>query len=177
MPYPSPESSARRRPAPAPARRGAAFTLLELIVVVVIMAIVAAVAVPMAIGTGDLQVISACRLIATDLQYAQNVAITHQEEVTAAFSPSTESYSLSNESGPLIHPMTKEAYTVDFRSRDGFHDLDIVSADFGGSPSVTFEDLGAPDEAGAIQVQSGPHLYRIDVAAATGKVTVTAVNP
>ena len=47
------------------------FTLIEIIVVVVILAIVAAIAIPSAISTGDLQVISAARIIAADLQYAQ----------------------------------------------------------------------------------------------------------
>jgi len=93
------------------------FTLLELIVVIFILAIVAAVAVPMAVGTGDMQVISAARLISADLQYAQNIAITTQQPVTVTFTPGTESYGLSNASGSLIHPITKEAYAVDFRTR------------------------------------------------------------
>jgi hypothetical protein len=73
--------------------------------------------------------------------------------------------------------MTKGAYTVDFRTLDGFGAVDVVSVNFGGEAAVTFDELGAPDDAGSVSVQSGSHLYRVDVASATGKVTVTAVSP
>jgi Tfp pilus assembly protein FimT len=148
-----------------------------MLMVMLVLAIVAAVTVPMAVGTSDMQVISAARMISADLQYAQNKAITSQQQVTVSFDISGESYSLSNASGELIHPMTKKAYVVDFRSREGFNSLDIVSANFGGSPSVVFDELGAPDSSGSITLQAGPHVYQISVATATGKVTVTATNP
>jgi len=155
----------------------AGFTLVELLVVVFILAIVAAVAVPMAVGTGDMQVISAARMISADLQYAQNAAITTQRSVTVTFDPSAESYSLSNASGALIHPITKEAFTVNFMSREGFNALDVVSADFGENLSVTFDELGAPDSAGTVILRAGPHVYQVSVATATGKVTVTSTGP
>jgi len=158
-------------------RLSLSFTLLELMVVVMILAIVAAVAVPMAVGTGDMQVISAARMMSADLQYAQNTAITTQRPITVAFDTSAESYSLSNASEQLIHPITKEAYIVDFRSREGFTSLDVVSANFGGSASVAFDELGAPNSSGSITLRSGPHVYQINVATATGKVTVIAVSP
>jgi prepilin-type N-terminal cleavage/methylation domain-containing protein len=156
-----------------------AFTLIELLAVVVILAVIGAMAIPLAVSTADMQVISASRMIATDLQYAQNVAITEQRPVEVAFVPASESHSLvyANESEPLIHPMTKGAYTVDFRTLDGFGAVDVVSVNFGGEAAVTFDELGAPDDAGSVSVQSGSHLYRVDVASATGKVTVTAVSP
>lgn len=153
------------------------FTLLELLVVLLVLAIVAAVAIPMAVGTGDMQAVSAARMISADLQYAQNVAITTQQPVTVTFDVSGESYSLSNASGTLIHPMTKEAYIVGFKSRGGFTGLDLVSANFGGSPWVGFDELGAPNSSGSISLRSGPHVYSISVATATGRVTVTAAGP
>ena len=153
------------------------FTLIELLVVVLVLAIVAAVAVPLAVGTGDMQVISAARMISADLQYAQNTAVTTQEPATVTFIPNSESYSLSNASGVIIHPITKEAYVVDFGSRRGFGGLDIVSADFGGKAWVTFDELGAPDSPGSVTLRCGPHIYIVSVATATGKVTVTATGP
>ena len=158
-------------------RLSLSFTLLELMVVVMILAIVAAVAVPMAVGTGDMQVISAARMMSADLQYAQNTAITTQRPITVAFDTSAESYSLSNASGALIHPITKEAFTVNFMSREGFNALDVVSADFGENLSVTFDELGAPDSAGTVILRAGPHVYQVSVATATGKVTVTSTGP
>ena len=151
----------------------AGFTIIEIVVVLVILAIAAAIIIPNISSTDDLKATSAARMVATDFQYAQNMAITHQEPVTVTFTTSNESYTLSNASGPLIHPMTKSAYTVNFGAMNGFEGLDIVSADFFGSLAVTFDELGAPDNSGGVAVQAGSHVYQVDVATATGKVTVT----
>ncbi len=150
-----------------------AFTLTEVIVVVAIVAIAAAVVIPNAINTSDLQVISAARMVTTDLQYAQDQAITAQGPVTVTFDPNTERYTLSNASGTLIHPITKDAYVVDFRAQTGFGSVDIVSVNFGGANLVTFDELGTPNVAGTVILQAGPHVYTIDVAALTGRVTAT----
>jgi general secretion pathway protein H len=154
-----------------------AFTILELLVVIVILAIAAAVVIPTMSSTQDVKATSAARIIAADIEYAQSMAITHQEQVTVTFSPVGESYSLSNASGPLVHPMTKDAYTVDFGTKNGFENLDVVSASFGGTAAVTFDELGAPDNAGNATIQVGAHAYQIAVAAATGRVSVTYVGP
>jgi len=152
------------------------FTLVELIVVLVILAIASLMVIPGVASLGDVSATSAARLLAGDLQYAQNAAITYQQPVTVAFNTATESYGLTNASGPLIHPMTKADYTVDLPSQRGFEGANVVSASFGGSPAVTFDELGAPDSAGSVTLQVGPHVYRVDVAAATGKVTVSVVE-
>ena len=153
------------------------FTLVEIMVVLVVIAIVVAVAAPYVVSTKDLQVISATRMIAADLQYAQSLAITSQSQTTVSFNSGNESYSLTNESGSVIHPMTKSDYVVNFSTLGGFEHLNIVSANFNGSSSVSFDSLGSPVSAGEVTVQAGPHIYRVDVAAATGRVSVTAVSP
>ena len=150
------------------------FTLLELLVVVVIIAIAAGIVVPYAVSTSDLSVISAARMIACDLQYAQNAAITSQKPTTVTFDISGESYTLSNTSGVLIHPMNKSGYVINFSSQQGFGKLDIVSANFSAASSVTFDEMGSPDNAGTITLQAGPHVYYVSVAVATGKVTVSS---
>jgi prepilin-type N-terminal cleavage/methylation domain-containing protein len=152
------------------------FTLIELLVVMVILGICAGVAIPYLAGTADMQASSGARLIASDLEYAKNMAITHQDPVTVRFRPVSENYSLSNQSGPLIHPMTKNDYTVTFDADNGYSKLDLVSASFAGQETVVFDELGAPDDPGSVTIQAGTHRYRIDVAAATGKVTVTMVG-
>lgn len=149
-----------------------AFTLVEILVVVIIMGIAAGVVIPMAIDSGDLQASGGARMLASDLQYAQNVAITTQTPVTVTFNTAGDSYTLSNASGPLIHPMTKDAYTVDFDTVGGFSSLDLVSASFGGEAEVTFDELGAPDNPGTVTLQVVANAYRVTVSAATGRVTV-----
>ena len=174
--------TARRRSAPsARPRAGAAprwgFTLVEVLVAVVLLAVVGAMVLPHAVGTTDMQVISAARMVTADLEYAQNQAITTQAPVTVTFTPAQRRYALSNASGPLIHPMTNEAYETDFGARRGFEELDVVSASFAGAASVTFDELGAPDNAGTVRFQAGAHVCDVSVAAATGKVSVTVYEP
>jgi len=157
--------------------RRCGFTLVEILVVLVILAIAGAMVMPMFFGLGGMEAMSAARIIASDLQYAQNVAVTSQTSVTVEFNLGADSYGLSNASGLLKHPMTNADYLVDLRSQHGFDHLDIVSASFDGGYQVTFDELGSPDNGGVITVQGGPEVYRIDVAPVTGTVTVTAVEP
>jgi len=157
----------------------AGFTLVEIIVVVLILAICAAVVIPNVVNTSDMQATSAARMIAADLQYAQSLAIASQDPISVTFDVSAEQYFLhkANESAPLDHPITKQDYVTDFRSRRGFERLDVVSASFGGTAVVTFDELGAPESAGTVILQAGPHVYQVDVATATGKVTVASTGP
>ncbi len=152
-----------------------AFTLVEVLVVVLIMAIAGAMIVPLMAGTGEMEALSAARTIATDIQYAQSVAITVQSPVTVLFYPDTDRYTLSNASGLLKHPMTNKDYLVDFRARDGFDQLDLASASFGGDASVVFDELGSPSAGGSVTVLGGAQTYRIDLTSVTG--TVSVVTP
>ncbi|MHC4294014.1 MAG: GspH/FimT family protein [Planctomycetota bacterium] len=153
-------------------RNSAGFTLIELLVVVLILAIAAAIIVPNMSGASDIRATAAARIIAADMQYAQNMAITYQTPVSVEFTPNGEYYTLTNASGPLIHPTTKTDYTTYFGSESGFGMVDIVSASFAGNPKVTFDELGAPDNPGSVTIAAGTYTYNIDVAAATGKVTI-----
>jgi prepilin-type N-terminal cleavage/methylation domain-containing protein len=146
------------------------FTLVEVIVVVLILAIAGAVVIPMVGDTEKFQSLAAARMVVSDLQYARDTAITTQQDVTVAFDPDTESYTVSNASGPLIHPMTKEAYTVDFRSSDGFGSLNVIAASFNGSESVTFDVTGAASSDGTVEIMAGRHTYHVKVYRSTGRV-------
>jgi Tfp pilus assembly protein FimT len=145
---------------------------VEVLVVVVIMAIAGAMIVPLMAGTGEMEALSAARMIATDIQYAQSVAITMQTPVTVQFYPDTDRYTLSNASGLLKHPMTNKDHLVDFRTRGGFDQLDLASASFGGVASVVFDELGSPGTGGSVTVLGGSQTYRIDVTSVTGTVSV-----
>ena len=150
-----------------------AFTIIEIIVVIVIIAIAAAIIVPYAIETTTSQARSAARMIMSDLTYAQNEAIVTQTPITVTFDISSNSYTISNESGPLIHPITKKAYVVDLDMISGFENVVISSASFGGSAAVTFDAIGAPSNGGTVVVSAGQHSYTITVAPVTGKITVS----
>jgi type II secretory pathway pseudopilin PulG len=151
-------------------------TLIELMVVLVLLSIVAAVVIPQAVQTSDLEVVSAARVLAADLNYAQDLAITSQTPVTLTFNVTGNSYTLSNESGTLIHPITKEVYVTVFSAENGFGQVEVVSATFGPGSSVTFDELGSPNSSGTVVLQAGPYTYHVSVAAATGRVTVTRIG-
>lgn len=156
-------------------RSKSGFTLMELMVVVFIMLIAAALVVPYASGTSSSSVIAASRMVAADLQYAQNLAISTQQRVTVTFNKTAKSYTLSNQSGTLIHPMTKAAYTVNFTAMSGYDRMVFNTVSFGSGSllTVTFDEMGAPDNAGTIKLVAGPFVRQIDVEAATGNVLVS----
>ena len=153
-------------------RDGRAFTLIEIAIIIVVLAILAAIVVPIVISASSVQVVGAGRMVASDLQYAQTHSIATQTPVTVVFDPASESYQLSNASGSLIRPITNSSYFVDFTGDSRFAEVDIVSADFDGLTSVTFDELGAPDAGGSVQLQAGPDALSVNVANATGSVTV-----
>ena len=156
---------------PAPSSRSG-FTLVEILVVVVILGIIAAIAVPNMVRGSDMQIVAGARMIASDLEYAQNLAITSQTPVTVTFDPVHDAYSLSDAGGTLTHPITKDPYTWSRATGRGMNQLDIVSAAFGGSSAVTFDEYGTPDNAGQVVLQAGPHVYRIEIGGGTGKISV-----
>ena len=148
------------------------FTLVELLIVVAMIAIMAAIVVPMAVDTSDFQAKAAAETLVAALEHAQTEAIVRQEPVTVTFDVTAETYSLSNASGPLIHPIDKKTYVVGLGPSSDLPEVEIVSANFDGSNTVTFDVLGAPDSAGSVKLQAGTDVYTVDVMAATGLVSI-----
>lgn len=152
--------------------RRRAFTLIELVVVMAILAIVAVMVIPYASDGASYEAMAAARRLVADLEYAQSMSITEQSPVTVTFLEGDERYTLTNASGTLKHPIDKDDYVVDFDDGQDFGQVDLYSASFGTQKAVTFDELGAPSQAGTILLQAGPHLYTIKVAAATGAITI-----
>ena len=173
-----------------PVRPG--WTLVEVMVVLVILVIAAGVVIPMVTETEDMQARSAARMVAADLQFAQNTAITTQTNANGAvlgiqviFTPNTGatagSYTLkydygNNKSSTVNNPMTGAGYNVVFTSSTGFGSLKVVSTTFAQN-TVEFDATGSPSNAGSVTVQAGTSVYQVAVAVSTGKVTVTCVHP
>lgn len=159
------------------AARKAGYTLIEIIVVVVIIATAAAVVIPQVIGTSDLQALSGARTLASDLEYARDLAITSGQSVTVTFDASANSYRLTNASGDMVHPITKaKPYRVAFATTPGLGQVDVLTASFNGNPAVVFDETGAPSGGGTVTLQAGPKAYHVQVSPATGKVTVVEVK-
>jgi Tfp pilus assembly protein FimT len=147
---------------------------VEIMVALVIIAIAAALVVPYA-STKSSEAVSAAQTAASDLQYAQSLAITTQLPTTVTFEANGR-YTLSNQSGTLNQPMTGKPYVIYFGTTHGFEEVTLVSPLFGANKSVTFDSTGAPDNAGSVTIQAGPNVYTLSVAAATGNVSVARVG-
>ncbi len=150
------------------ARIARGFTLVEILIVVMLVVIVAAVAAPMAVDARDYTAKAMSETLVADMEYAQIEAIVTQTPVTVTFDLDAQTYSLSNASGDLVHPIDKSAYAVGLDPSS----VEITSVDFGGDDAVTFDVLGAPSAAGTVTIQAGTTTYTVSVMAATGLVSI-----
>jgi prepilin-type N-terminal cleavage/methylation domain-containing protein len=166
------------------------FTLVELIIVVVILSIAALIAVPMVSNAADIQVRAAANKIAADLDYAKNLAITHQGRYYIIFFEANESYEIRDPSNVVIdHPVNPGPFAVDFSADGRLSRVNIASADFDSGSSVsnvvTFDYLGSPYSGsgtasplltGQITLQdkqTGNFKLYVNIEPVTGYVTIT----
>ena len=170
-----------------------AFTLIEIIVVVVILAVAGLIAVPMMSSAADMQVRAAANRLAADLDYAKNLAITHQRPFTVIFDAVNESYEIQDHTGTAIKNPLRPAsdFRISFPSEHSMSRVQIVSAEFVGvdtEATVTFDYLGTPysgsvvhagenlNSSGTVTLQdlSGDFTLYVKVEPMTGYVTVEA---
>ena len=164
-------------------RKPSAFTLLELLIVIVIMGIMAAIVIPKAMETDKDAVIAGASRVSQALEYAQSEAMTRKTPVTVQFYPGSESFTISDASGILTDPLTHQPCNVNLPSAVGAENLNLISANFGGtSSSITFQSNGEPVQGGSTQIitsdskviiQCGTHAMTVSVSPVIGKVTVT----
>lgn len=163
-----------------PAGYGRAFTLIEVLSVVVILGIAGAVVVPQMLSRGNLQIQAASRIIIADLLYAQNEAITHQSVRRVVFDTAANSYKLTDGNGNVLAVSWKNGsaanYVVNFSADSRFDAVKLKTASFGGTQTIEFDPLGAPNNGGTVDLVTGSTTYRISVAAFTGRVTVAPVT-
>jgi prepilin-type N-terminal cleavage/methylation domain-containing protein len=157
-------------------RRPSGYTLVEVLIVVAIVGIASAVVVPNMLAAGTLGVQAAARIIIADMLFAQNDAIAQQRNRRVVFDTDNESYSLIDDAGVVLTAQWKSGsasnYIVDFTSDTRFQGVVIVSADFGGTPTLEFDALGGPLSGGTVEIEFQGTRYRITVASFTGRVTV-----
>lgn len=163
------------------------FTLVEMIVVVVIISIAAVLAVPMLSSASSLQVRSAATILAADLEYAKNMAISRQQNYAVILDVTNDSYQIQAETTPgtwevVDHPVRPGDFVVDFATTGNVDDVSIATADFNSNQTITFDYLGAPyagqstatglNGQGQITLQADSYTITINVEAITGYVTI-----
>ena len=156
-----------------PRWRRVAFTFIELMVVLVILGIASMLAVPMFSSAADSQLQAAAAMVAADLDYAKNLAITRQMTVTVVFDTDTESYQVQDSGAVVLSHPTKagSSFQMNFASDNRTSRVDITAASFDGSSSITFDYLGSPysGTTTATAMTSG----QISLSAETYSTTVT----
>lgn len=147
--------------------------------VVVIMGIVGAMVVPQMLHAGTLTIQAAARIIVADMLYAQNDAIAKQTGRRLVFSPAQNRYQLQDLGGTTLSVPWKNGgtgnYVIDFTEDSRFQGVRIAAADFSGTSTLTFDALGAPMTGGTVDLVYKDSLYRVTIAAFTGRVTVGEV--
>jgi prepilin-type N-terminal cleavage/methylation domain-containing protein len=156
-----------------PAGSGSGFTMIELMVVMVIIAVIAAMVVPLAFGTSGTAAMATARRVGADLEYAQNLAITTQSNITVTFDTTANSYRVSNSLGVVKHPITQKDFTITLGNDPGTSGVAITSA-FGAGKQVVFGPLGDPTPSGTVALGGGGSNYVLTVAAVTGRVSIAA---
>jgi len=157
-----------------------AFTIVELIIVMVIISIVSMIAIPMLSSAADTQVRSAANILAADIEYTKNLAITHQKNYSVVFDIDNNTYRICDKDLVVIeHPVTGKPYSVNFTNESRLSRVDISSALFDGSNKLTFDYLGSPYNGSSNPLNSGEIILDADsfsmtiqVQAVTGYLTI-----
>jgi prepilin-type N-terminal cleavage/methylation domain-containing protein len=175
-------------PAQAARRRG--YTLLELLVVVTVLGIAGALVIPSMSQTGVLRVHAAVRTIVSDITFAQSDALTYQKRRAIIFTPSANSYVLTEVNGPTIDPVADALYEEDGPGQRyrvvldtlRYNGAQIQAAAFdNASTTLIFDELGGPVQTpqgntpgtgGTVTITGSGQTFVLTVEAYTGRVTV-----
>ncbi len=169
-----------------PKRRDAAFTLVEVLIVVVVMSTIAVAAIPAISATSDnMKITALAREIATDMRYAQTLALKTGVRHRISFVPSEElagsdedvpAYVVESENGSVweqcTHPLTKKTWSVSLDDNSRYAGLALAKSVFGSSSYLYYDRYGAPVSGGAVILTLGDVTRTITVAPLSGKVTV-----
>ena len=148
------------------------FSLTELIVMIVLIGIFAAMAMTRtSTGMTTIQVQIAIDQITSDIDYSKSMAFARHDTITLVFSTTLEQYTIYN--GPdgsrsAITDFPNSTNGVISFDQSDFIEVNITSANFGGSSELQFLPLGDPKSGGSIVLNS----KTISVAPVTGKWNV-----
>lgn len=169
------------------------YTLVEVLVVVVILGIAAALAAPSMGQAGVLRIQAAVRTVVADITFAQMDALGYQEQRAIVFDVDKNEYTLVQVNGGIVDPENDALYDprgADQRYRVSLNDevfggTRIESVQFDGDNVLIFDEMGGPvatpgsstlSDGGSITLTGPLSRFRVDVAAFTGRVTVTRLD-
>ena len=136
------------------------FSLTELIVMIVLIGIFGAMAMTRTnTGLTTIQVQIAIDQITTDIDYSKSMAFARHDTITLVFSTTLEQYTIYN--GPdgsrsAITDFPNSTNGVISFDQSDFIEVNITSANFGGSSELQFLPLGDAKSGGSIVLNSKP---------------------
>lgn len=162
--------------------------------VAVLLAVIALVVLPSALNASATQVDEAARRLQADLAYAQSLAIVLRKPQCVVCDTTQGLYYLAPAAAPttpMIDPISRKPYTVFFGAACGnpllratprvqeYAGVQLVTANFDGAGTLTFDALGVPlgpggaaIASGMIEIGVGSHRSRITVDPTTGTTSV-----
>ncbi len=174
-------------------RARAGYTLIEVLVVVVILGIAGAMVAPSMSQAGVLRIQAAVRTIVADITFAQMDALGYQEQRAIVFDTNNNQYTLVQVNGSTIDVDNDALYDIrgpQQRYRVSLNDevfggTVIEAVEFDGDNVLIFDEMGGPvstpgsstlSQGGSITIAGPLSRFRVDVAAFTGRVTVTRLD-
>jgi len=150
---------------PTTSRR--AFTLLEIVLVLAIMGVIAGIATPRyATAISRFRVDTAARRLVRDLTTARERARALGASQSVTFTIASDTYEIAGLQG-----LDGSAnYVVNVAGQP--YNASLVSADFGGAPSVVFDGYGVPDSGGTVVLNSGGYAKTVTVDPQTGRAAL-----
>lgn len=154
-----------------------AFTLVEVLIVVVIVSTLAVAALPAVSTTlNSMKASALAREIATDMRYAQTLALNTRVRHRVSFWTDDQAYAVERENssswGLCTHPVTKKPWQVKLGAESRYAGLTLKDSEFGSSDCLYYDKFGAPEAGGFVTFTLGGVIHTINVAPLSGKITV-----
>lgn len=176
-----------------PSDRSRGYTLLEMLVLIVILGIAGAAVIPSMGQMGVLRIQAAVRSVIADVTFAQMDALAYQEPRAVVFDEDENSYTLVQvingvvdvDANALYDPKGPgQRYIVDL-DEERFGGSAFQNISLNGGSTIIFDELGGPvaasgsselSDGGTIEIAGPDSTFRINIAAFTGRVTVTRLD-
>jgi Tfp pilus assembly protein PilE len=143
--------------------------MVDLVITVLIMGMSAAIAVPrFSTAVNDHALKAVCRQTAAVMNYASRQARITSQPITLTFDTNANSIAVTGIDDPnhAGQPWSIQLSAV----ADG---VDLVTADFSGTPVVTYGVDGRPDASGSLTLAVGGMQETVSVSKSTGKASVS----
>ena len=166
--------------------KSAGFTLVELCLTIVIASILSVSAMGAFQNSGASQVRGVAEKISNDVMYARRLAVQRSGVYNVSFNVANDQYSVNlvnagtGAETVVTDPYRQGNFSVTIPATPGFQNVDLSSANIGGTAKVRFTSQGIPQDAngnaiaaaGVITVASGGVTKTIRIEPNTGEVSI-----